>query len=169
MARKTYCADFETTSMSNLEKDGTVRVWLWSLVSTDGEEMYGTTIDSFMATLFRIRPKKVYFHNLRFDGSFIVDWLLKNKYIYGENFNCIISDMNVWYEISLNIGKDVVKIWDSLKKFPEQSVENIAKLYGIEGKKAKPYFEMYRPVDYKPTPEEIEYCLQDSRIVARAI
>lgn len=42
-------------------------------------------------------------------------------------------------------------------------------LYGIEGKKEKPYFDMYRPVGYIPTDEEIEYCLQDSRIIAHAI
>ena len=42
-------ADFETTGKENLEKDGKIRVWLWSLVSTNmKQEYYGTEIDTFI-------------------------------------------------------------------------------------------------------------------------
>lgn len=166
----TYCADFETTGKLNLEKDGRVRVWLWSLVDCDTfNEYYGTDIESFLDKLMELQPDKVYFHNLRFDGYFILCYLVENGYIYNVDYSCIIDNMNTWYEVKLMAGKRAIKIWDSLKKFPGQSVNSIAKMYHIEGKKEKPHFDNYRPIDYIPTKEEIEYCLQDSRIIAHAI
>ena len=167
---KSWCADFETTSVTNLEKDGYVRVWLWSLVSAEEHqrEYYGTTLESFIDKVFEVGAKRVFFHNLRFDGYFILDWLLSNGYTYGIDFKTLISELNVWYELSIIRGKQTIKFWDSLKKFPGQSVNSIAKMYSIEGKKEKPYFDLYRPLDYQPTQEEIEYCLQDSRIIAYA-
>ena len=53
-----YCADFETTSKTNYEKDGCVRVWLWSLVSANPigqqEEYYGYTIESFISKILMV-------------------------------------------------------------------------------------------------------------------
>lgn len=86
-----------------------------------------------------------------------------------EDYYTMIDEMGNWYGIELNCKGRTIKIWDSAKKFPGCSVEDIAKLYRIEGKKEKPFFDLYRPVDYVPTPEEIEYCLQDSRIIAHAM
>ena len=168
-----YCADFETTSLTNYERDGYVRVWLWSLVSANyiGEqtEYYGFTLESFLDKIVEINPDVVYFHNLRFDGQFIMAYLVENNYVFGEDYKVLLDDMGNWYQIELINGDDKIKIWDSLKKYPNQTVNDIAHLYGIEGKKEKPYFDLYRPEGYIPTPEEIEYCLQDSRIVAHAI
>lgn len=74
----TWTADFETTGRTNLEIDGRVRVWLWSLVrcSSANEEYYGTTIESFLEKIMELKVEKLWFHNLRFDGSFIVWHLL---------------------------------------------------------------------------------------------
>lgn len=167
---KVFCADFETTSENNLKQDGYVRVWLWSLVNVDTkEEFYGTTIQQFIDKIFEQKANYVYFHNLRFDGYFLIHHLVESGKVYKEDYDCLISDLNIWYEIKLIRGKQVIKLWDSLKKFPQQSVNDIAKMYKIEGKKEKPYFDMYRPELYVPTTEEIEYCLQDSRIIAYAI
>lgn len=164
-----FTADFETTGETNYYKDGYVRVWLWSLVNCDTmEEWYGTDIPSFLEELQKQKADIVFFHNLRFDGSFLLNYLVDNNYIYGTQYTCIIDKLNVWYEIRLNLGR-VVKIWDSLKKYPGCSVQDVADLYGIRGKDEKPNFDTYRPLDYQPTAEEIEYCLQDSRIMAYAI
>ena len=163
-----WCADFETTSNTNLQRDGYVRVWLWSLVSTDGQEYWGTTLEEFLDKAFELKVKKCFFHNLRFDGYFILDYLVNSGKVYGQDFKCIISELNVWYELSVIRGKHTIQFWDSLKKFPGQSVNSIAKMYNIEGKKEKPFFDLYRPEGYTPTTEEVEYCLQDSRIIAYA-
>ena len=86
-----------------------------------------------------------------------------------EDYYTMIDEMGNWYGIELDCHGRKIQIWDSAKKFPGCSVQDIANLYRIEGKKEKPFFDLYRPVDYVPTPEEIEYCLQDSRIVAHAM
>jgi len=44
---KVCCADFETTSQSNYEKEGYVRVWLWSLETLNGKSLHGTTLEDF--------------------------------------------------------------------------------------------------------------------------
>lgn len=166
----TYTADFETTGNLNLQIDGKVRVWLWSLVDVNTkEEWYGESIETFIDKIRILDCDKIYFHNLRFDGSFLLYHFVDCGMIYGRDYTCMIDGMNNWYQIELINGVKVIKIWDSLKKFPGQSVNSIAKMFHIEGKKEKPYFEKYRSEDYKATEEEIEYCLQDSRIIAHAI
>ena len=150
-----FTADFETTGETNYNKDGYVRVWLWSLVNCDTmEEWWGTDIPSFLEELQKQKADTVFFHNLRFDGSFLLNYLTENNYVYGTQYTCIIDKLNVWYEIRLNLG-NVVKIWDSRKKYPGWSVQDVANLYGIKGKEEKPNFDMYRPEGYQPTEEEI--------------
>lgn len=169
-SKSTYTADFETTSNLNYLKDGYVRVWLWSLVNIEGQEYYGTTIDSFLDKVKELKCDKIYFHNLRFDGYFIIYRLEELGKIYGVDYEVSIDNLGHWFQIIIAIGgRYAVKIWDSLKKFPDQSVNDVAKLYGIEGKKEAPFWDRYLPIDYNPTKEEIEYCLQDSRIIAYAI
>lgn len=69
-----YCADFETTSQKNLDKDGYVRVWLWSLVGVEyGETYHGYDIEGFLSKIKKLKCKRVFFHNLKFDGRFIID------------------------------------------------------------------------------------------------
>lgn len=165
-----WAADFETTTKANLEKDGRVRVYLWSLVSTDlTQEYWGTDIESFLAKIEELQCGIIFFHNLAFDGSFILSYFTEHDYGYGLNYDCIIDDLNNWYQIRIFTPSGEIKIWDSLKKFPGQSVKSLAKLYKFGDKKQPPFFERYIPEDYEPYDEEVEYCLQDSRIVANAI
>lgn len=132
------------------------------------EAWYGTDIPSFLKAVDTHRFTKVFFHNLKFDGIFLIDWFENNGWEFGYDYDAIITDMGVWYQIRI-LRPFKCSIWDSLKKFPDQSVNDIAHLYGIEGKKEKPYFDMYRPPGYEPTQQEIDYCVQDSHIIAYAI
>jgi len=165
-----WAADFETTTKSNLEKDGKIRVWLWSLVSTDmKQEYYGTTIETFIEKIKELECQLIFFHNLRFDGQFLINHFVDNNWQYGVDYSIILSTEGQWYQIALANGVNTIKIWDSAKKFPGLTVAKLAKMYNYPDKKEKPHFETYRGLDYQPTEEEIEYCLQDSRIVAYAI
>lgn len=77
--RDVWSADFETTSKTNLLQDGYVRVWLWSLVRVDGEvKLHGNDMQTFLDAVRDEGCRRVFFYNLRFDGSFIVDWLLRH-------------------------------------------------------------------------------------------
>ena len=80
--------DFETSTETWFEKDGYARVWLWGLYNPDTALFeYGIDLDSFMDRVlngFKDRIPIVYFHNLKFDGSYIVNWLFQNGYAYDK-------------------------------------------------------------------------------------
>jgi hypothetical protein len=119
-----------------------------------------------------------YFHNLKFDGHFIIDWLLrKGEYIYvnghdklnpGE-FSALISDMGKFYSIKICFKNGVVvEIRDSLKKLPF-SVKRVAQSFQLEEAKGEIDYDAYRAPDHKLTPEEIDYLRKDVIIIARAM
>lgn len=94
-----FIADFETATWL---KDETY-VWAWAVCSIDEkfEIKTGNNIESFMEWCYENRNSEVYFHNEKFDGEFIIYWLLKNGYEHVENkedikektFTTLISDM----------------------------------------------------------------------------
>ena len=54
-----YFADFETTTAKNYEVEGKVRVYMWGLMSADGEEYYkGTTLETFLGTVGNLSKEK---------------------------------------------------------------------------------------------------------------
>lgn len=167
---KWYAADFETTGLMNLEKDGCVRVWLWSLVGVSNDEKYhGYDIKTFLSTIKKLKPKKVFFHNLKFDGKFIVDYFIREKKEYGIEYEVIIDGLGSWYEIKWHTDKKhTTKFWDSLKKFPGTSVKMLGKFVNLP-KLEQPHFDKYYPKDYQPTDEEIKYCIRDSEVIAKAL
>lgn len=173
-----WSADFETTTEANLKKDGYVRVWLWSLVRCDLKmKLHGNDMFSFLEQVKLWQCKRVFFFNLRFDGSFIVDWLLRQGYVYGKHFDTIIDGMNIWYSVRVYWSEDhkiFTEFYDGTKKFPGMNLNDVAEMFGIpektmEGDAKLENFAMYRPEDYEPTPEEVEYCIHDSEIQAVAI
>lgn len=180
-----YVADFETTSFKQYLKDGRTRVFMWAIADIEKNKVVqqGTNIESFMDYVTLTRRDKstnIYFHNLRFDGAFIVNHLLTNGYknvkAFSKNpnqeFKSLINDMGVWYGITLRIAKAGYKItvnfFDSYKKIP-LPVKAIAKAYNLSMSKGDFDYEMYRPMGYKPTPEEWDYVYRDVLIVAQAL
>ena len=170
-----YACDFETRNQDPAS------VWHWGMMNIhDPDEwVWGTTIDTFMDRISRMHTT-LYFHNLRFDGMFIVSWLLKNGFTYNKErkaikrtFKTLISKMNQWYSIEICFDDNrnrrrVVKIYDSLKKIPS-SVARIAKDYGLPISKGEIDYNKHRPKDYEPTADEIEYLYADLYIMARAL
>ena len=78
-----YCCDFETTSLKQYELEGRTRVYLYKIVDlkTGKKEHYGVNIEDFIDYIFTDKDiLKVYFHNLSFDGAFIIYYLSS----YGE-------------------------------------------------------------------------------------
>lgn len=73
-------ADFETTVFTNQTY---TEVWASAIVEIGTEDVIiENSIEKFMKTIFKLAQKNnitVYFHNLKFDGSFILDWLIRNK------------------------------------------------------------------------------------------
>ena len=73
--------------------------------------------------MWRGRAANIYFHNLAFDGSFIIDWLLRNGYVWtkeapGVNqFTSLISRMGKFYSITVTFDTGYrVEFRDSYKE-----------------------------------------------------
>lgn len=82
---KIYVADFETTVI-NEKGIKRARVWLWVLKEINNNIIYrGYDIETFFNKIFEISTElyinSIYFHNIKFDGQFILkSYLCKKKY-----------------------------------------------------------------------------------------
>ena len=74
-----FVADFETSKNENK-----TWVYLWSVSPLNSDIFYnGYDIASFIKFI-REHTGRYYFHNAKFDVSFIISFLLKNGFIYSE-------------------------------------------------------------------------------------
>lgn len=87
----------------------------------------------------------LYYHNLKFDGSFWLDYLMRRGWQYvkrehkkdefpAETFETCISDMGQWYYIRLNFAGYKVELRDSLKLLP-MDLRSLAKSFKTEHQK----------------------------------
>lgn len=167
-------ADFETTT-DPLD----CRVWAWGVVDIFDDKPFrsfkhGNSIESFIEYISQF-PSQVYFHNLAFDGSFILDWLLNNKYWHTDkafrkgSFSTLISRMAKFYSITVvwkNGNKTEFR--DSFKKLP-MSVANVAKAFKLSESKLEIDYDEYRPPGHELTRQEIAYLKNDLVIVSQAL
>lgn len=179
-----YTADFETTTNPD-----DCRVWAWAYADIENPEKVeiGNNIDSFM-NIIRHEGGVYYFHNLKFDGNFILFWLFKNgyKWVASENegyrrkelepgqFTTVISDMGQWYTIEVRMFPTKtglsykVEFRDSAKLIP-LPVEEIPKAYGLKENKLTLDYHEDRPVGHVLTEHERAYVSADVIIVAKAV
>lgn len=191
-----YMADFETTVSGDPDQADT-EVWASALVRVfDGDETGDDTvyidnsIDSFMARLnFTTGVEKtdliVYFHNLKFDGSFIVDYLLRrmystaideftggwreDKYMSKKSFKCVISDTGQWYTIRVKLASGyIITFRDSLKLLPF-SVAEIGKGFQTKHKKLDMEYVGDMHAGGTITDEQKEYITNDVLVVKEAL
>ena len=166
-----FSCDFETTT-----DPADCRVWLWAARDLYSDYWtWGTDIDSFFEWAL-LQDAQLSFHNLKFDGHFIVDalerkgytWVFQKRLGKGQ-YSTLISDMGAWYKIT--IGREGMKqlsIIDSYKLLPFK-VENIAKDFKLPMLKGSIDYTLNRPKGWQPTPEEISYIQNDVDIVALAL
>ena len=175
--RKKFSCDFETTT-DPLD----CRVWGYGVMEIGNHANYhiDNSIEKFMKWAEK-QNGDLFFHNLKFDGSFIVNWLLKNGYEFSDSglpktFNAIISSMGQWYMIDICYGykgnrKLRTVMYDSLKKLPF-SVERIGNAFNLATLKIDVTQEFYnrpRPVGHVITGEEYEYIKHDIKVIAEAL
>ena len=109
-----FTADFETLSEENSLKEGKTRIHGWAIASIDCpsyESIICTTkveenmIEGFFNECMKYNQSDFYFHNLKFDGNFILSYLLMNGFINDDNlnveksFSCLIDDKGNFYSI----------------------------------------------------------------------
>lgn len=167
-----YVADFETTV-----RDDFACVWLSALINVDNtdEVYYQSSIEEFYEKLYEINPDIVFFHNLKFDGMYILDFLLRNGFSHSQErkpkpteFTTLIGEQGEFYSLTFWGENKPIKVWDSLKIF-NFSVDEIARSFNMDTLKGSIDYNAPRPYGYIPTDEEIKYVYHDVLIVAKAI
>lgn len=175
-----FTADFETTTDPN-----DCRVWAYAIceIGNISNFYYGNSIDDFIEFCKNKRENYImYFHNLKFDGEYIFNYLLNNeykcikdkKYREDKTFTTLISDTGQFYSIEIffetknkkHINK--VTIYDSLKIL-NFSVDKIAKDFNLPIRKLKIDYHAKREIGHILTEEEVDYIKNDVEIMARAL
>lgn len=168
-----WSCDFETTT-----DPADARVWAWIAVNMKDNSirLHGNSMESFLHWL-SMKDRTVYFHNLKFDGSYILDYLLKHNWtlnvdgrkLSNQQFNTLISDKGFFYTMTIKhpTGK-TTKIIDSLKII-NSSVDRIAKGWHLPISKLKIDYDEYREPGHILTIQEKEYIINDATIVAIAL
>ena len=174
---KRFTADFETATWVPDE------TWVWAWALCDIEEPthveVGNSIESFFERIKKEANPYIYFHNLKFDGEFILYYLMKNGFEHVESkekrnntFSTLISDMGLFYsiEVYFEVGKKTKKVTfiDSLKII-NQSVESMPKTFKIEENKLEIDYNAPREKGHILTGEEEAYIKNDVVIVAKAL
>lgn len=145
----TIFADFETTVENDTKQQKTTEVWsaAWAVEGSPDDYKHvhvDHSIDDFFKSLESLNYNvKCYFHNLKFDGSYILTYLFEHGYeqmfdedgnkltksMFGlkpKQFTYVISDKGTWYTITVRLSnKHFVRFWDSLKIAPS-SLKSLA-------------------------------------------
>lgn len=166
-----YTADFETTTDPE-----TAHVWSWeSCVVGDPDNFCrGIDIESFIEYC-SLEDRIIYFHNLKFDSSYILSYLLTHGYSWSNKralkkheFSTLISNMGQFYSVTVCFGDTTTTFYDSLKLI-RLSVEQIAKAYGLTFRKLEIDYDKPRPEGYIPDAKEWEYQHADVAIMSQAL
>lgn len=174
-----YTADFETATWIEDE----TYVWAWAVCEIGNTKnlKIGNDINSFFEYCSSIHNPTLYLHNLKFDGEFIIHYLLTHGFDHiksskdrkDNTFTTLISDMGMFYQIVvyLKVGNrktNKITFIDSLKIIPF-SVSDIAKYFGLPISKLEIDYNEPREIGHELTIEEIEYISNDVKIVAMAL
>lgn len=174
---KRFTADFETATWEPNE----TWVWAWALCDIENPDKLevGNSIEEFFERIKKEKNPYIYFHNLKFDGEFIIYYLLKNGYEHVDSkekrnntFSTLISDMGLFYQIEVyfEVGKKARKVTfiDSLKII-NQTVESMPRTFNIEENKLEIDYNLPREKGHILTSEEEDYIKNDVVIVAKAL
>lgn len=185
-----YMGDFETTVFDNQTY---TEVWAAAMVPFWTEEVSILhSIDDMFNKLKNIYGNIcIFFHNLKFDGSFWIPFLeqtlklqqaymvlekdgqktyrwIEQKYMQNNTYKYMISDRGQWYNIIIKVNNKFIEIRDSLKLLPF-SVEEIGRSFKTKHKKLTMEYKGVRYAGCNITDEEKEYIANDVLVVKEAL
>lgn len=186
-----FVADFETTDSDKLYKYDKAtgepiyfqRVWLAGYKNLDTmESTYHTSLDDFMKDILARHNnthREYAFHNLKFDGSFIVPWLMTNGYVHVDEekpqpgeFSVLVDSRNNWYNITVQVTKRrKITLWCLQKLFPT-ALQYLPDIYGTPTRKIaedQDFYTKHRPLDYVPDERDYKYFENDLQVPAEAL
>ena len=187
---RAFACDFETTVY---EGQTSTEVWSSALVELHSENV--KVLHSIEATFYwlnQLRDNAVlYYHNLKFDGSFWLDYLLKlpsfteaiewvddehtsgkwleDKEMPKGSYKYMISNMGQWYTMTIKLlnGKTII-LKDSYKLMPF-SLEAIGKAFQTKHRKLEMEYTGYRYAGCDISDEEMEYIKNDVLVLKEAL
>lgn len=184
-----FVGDFETTVYKGQKA---TEVWASASVELFTEDVaifhsIGEQFEYFISLDSNII---CYYHNLKFDGSFWLSYLLIERGFEqaiirtGENandchfvnpkdlkhkqFTYSISNMGQWYKITIKYNKHIIEFRDSLKLLPF-SVKKIGKSFGTKRKKLDMEYNGFRYAGCEITEEEKKYISNDVLVIKEAL
>lgn len=184
-----YVADFETTVFQGQQS---TEVWAAAIVKlwTDDVTIYHSISELFDFLTSQTVNTIVYFHNLKFDGEFWINFLLTRtnykqcfyqpdpdqnvgaftdrKFMKSGEFRYSISDKGQWYTILIKHGTHYIELRDSLKLLPI-SVEKMGKSFGTKHKKLTMRYDGFRYPGCDISDEEKQYISNDVLVVKEAV
>lgn len=197
--RKTryFVCDFETTVYEGQERTD---VWASAVTEmfSDSEEVeiHHSLPETYDYLLSLNTDMVCYYHNLKFDGCFWLDFILKNlkfepaiefistpdsekpdtakpawiktTMMKNNTYKCSISSMGQWYTIVLKVNNHIIELRDSLKLLPF-SVEKIGKSFKTKHKKLTMEYTGFRYPGCEITDEEKHYIANDVLVVREAL
>ena len=184
-------ADFETTTYKGIEF---TEVWSAATVQIGSEDVqvFHSIGDLFDYYCMLDENLVVYFHNLKFDGQFILYYLsevlhyeqavdfahnkieeddfkfCKRYRMPEKTYQYLISDKNQWYSILVKINRHIIEFRDSYKLLPF-SVKSIGKAFNTKHKKLDMEYEGFRYSGCNITDQEMEYIKNDVLVVKEAL
>lgn len=163
--------DFETSNSDINIKEKYTRVWLWDIYDHDKKTHYnGDDIETFFDVLFTYPSTIIYFHNLKFDGSFALNYLLSNGFKISNShenmtISTLITDRLVWYTFTVYYCGCKYVFRDSMKKIIG-TIANAAKAFDLPIMKGEIDYKLHRDKGYKPTEKELAYIHNDTEIMS---
>lgn len=188
-----FCADFET----NTTKQGIIEnpVWLWAFAPVGATEekhvQVGNSVESFLQRCFYVTASRyhettVFFHNLKFDGNFIVPQLILDGFEYRlkipkkrnerepKTYNVLRSANGAWYTITVCVNQHCTVTFRDSLKIITGSIKSMPKLFGFADELGKLDFSeddytRHRPKGYVADDNETRYCKYDVLVLCRAL
>ena len=187
---RTFCCDFETTVY---EGQTSTEVWSSAIVELGSEDVIvHHSIEETFCWLNLLKCDCVlYYHNLKFDGSFWLDYLMKltkftpaiewldEKEEHGSwidndkmpkgSYKYMISNMGQWYTITIRLfnGRYVI-MKDSFKLLPF-SLADIGKSFKTKHQKLDMEYTGYRYAGCEISDEEMKYIKNDVLVMNEAL
>lgn len=182
-----FVGDFETTVYEGQQD---TEVWASACVELFTDDVHihhsiGETFEYFKSLDSNII---VYYHNLKFDGSFWLSYLLidlgfqqaldysddgtqrflERTKMPNNTVTYSISGLGQWYRITVKVGGHYIEFRDSLKLLPF-SVKRIGQSFATKHKKLDMEYKGFRYAGCEITEEEQRYITNDVLVIKEAL
>lgn len=181
--------DFETTTYADIDH---TEVWASAVVEffTEDVKIFHSINETFDYLASKKNNIIIYYHNLKFDGGFWLDYLItklnfkqaytqenddiqttrflsKNK-MENNSFTYSIADTGQWYQIVIKVNNKFITILDSYKLLPFK-LERIGESFKTKHKKLSMEYTGYRYAGCEITEEEQSYIANDVLVIKEAL